>query len=433
MNILILTGNGREHALAKTYAKSKKIKKIVMIPGNGLTESSSQKIKNYSDTSIDDFEKILKICKKENIDFVDVSQDDIIAKGYVDRFEKNGIVTFGPTQKASQIEWDKAWAREFMKTYNLPIPHYETFSNTKKAEGYIEKLPQQTLFIKAAGLAGGKGVIKAETKKEALAAIKSMQQFGTSGKTFVIEQELKGEEFSLFALCDGQTYKILGTAQDHKTVYNKNQGLNTGGMGCVANPTLITKKVVQEIEEKILKPFLKGMQKEERPYCGILYLGGMLTSQGVKIIEFNARWGDPEAQVLLPAIQSDYFDIIMAAKNKKISQVNIVCDAKKRISIAACSFGYPTAYKNVIGKEIFGLEKAMKIQGVTIYGAGVNKKGNRFFADGGRLFHVVAEGNSLQDARQKAYGAISTIYIEGNNVHYRTDIGWQDLEKEFVV
>jgi phosphoribosylamine--glycine ligase len=431
MNILLLTGNGREHALAATYAKSKKVKKVIMIPGNGLTELSSPKIKNYPDIDVWNFKKIFEICKKEHIDLVDVSQDDIIAAGYVDKFTKAGIKTFGPTQKASQLEWDKAWAREFMKKYNLPIPTFETFTDSKKAITYIQKHPEQILFIKAAGLAAGKGVIKAENKKQAIDAIRDMKQFGKSGETFVIEQNLEGEEFSFFALCDGESYKILGAAQDHKTVYNHNQGLNTGGMGCVSNPEIITPKIIKEIEEKILKPLLSGMQKEERPYVGILYLGGMLTQTGVKIIEFNARLGDPEAEVLLPAFQNDYVDIIMAVLQKKLSQLKLVFDQKKRISIAGCAFGYPNDSTTVKGKEIFGIPDVVKIKGVTMFGAGIIKKGNRFWVNGGRIFHLTAEGKTIVDARALAYQGMSMVYIEGNNLHFRTDIGWKEMERFF--
>ncbi|MBP9718850.1 MAG: phosphoribosylamine--glycine ligase [Candidatus Levybacteria bacterium] len=448
MNILILTGNGREHALAQAYSKSKKVKKIIMIPGNGLTDYNpstssglDRKIKNYPDVAVGDFKSVLKICKQEKIDFVDVSQDDIIGAGYVDKFTEENIATFGPTKKAAQIEWDKAWARDFMKKYQLPIPQYETFSDANKAITYVNKLYKKdsiaslqndknlVLFIKAAGLAGGKGVIRSENKQQAIDAINGMKEFGKSGDTFVIEQELKGSEFSLFALCDGKEYTIIGSAQDHKTVYNKNKGLNTGGMGCVSNPQIITPIVIKEVEEKILQPFMIGMQKENRPYSGVLYLGGMLTTSGVKVIEFNARWGDPETEVLVPAIKNDYVDIVNAVIHKKLSKLKIVSDNKKRLSVCGVSFGYPGDYKKTIGKEIFGLEEAMKISGVTIYGAGVKRKGKKFFANGGRLFHVMAEGKDIKEARQLAYAAMSMIYIEGNNLHFRTDIGWGELEK----
>ena len=433
MNILLLTANGREHALACIYAKSKKVKKIIMIPGNGLTQGN--KIKNYPDVAVEDFENILKICKKERIDFVDVSQDNLLAKGYVDHFIKEGIQTFGPMQKAAQIEWDKAWARDFMNKYGLPIPHFATFSETKKAITYVtdyyDNNPEiPVLFIKATGLAGGKGVIKAETKIQAIDGINAMKQFGASGKIFVIEHALVGKEFSFFALCDGKDYKSIGGALDNKTVYNKGIGPNTGGMGCSSHPTILTRKIIREIEEKIFKPFMKGMQKENRPYEGILYLGGMVTKKGVKIIEFNARWGDPEAEVLLPAIKNDYVDVVMAVVDKKLSKLHIQLDNKKRVSVAGCSFGYPDDYKKSIGKEIFGLPNVLKLKDVTVYGAGIDRKGKQFFANGGRIFHLVAQEKDIRNARRLAYESLSMIYVEGNNLHFRTDIGWQELERE---
>lgn len=437
MNVLILTPNGREHALALTYAKSKKVKKVIMIPGNGLTHSTSSglgsTIKNYPKTDPMDFDAVMKICKKEHVDFVDVSQDEIIARGYVDRFQKEGIETFGPSKKAAEIEWNKAWSRDFMQKYHLPIPLYQVFVSKIKAQQFLKKIPNQPLFIKAAGLASGKGAIYAPTKKDALRAIEEMADFGKSGETFLIEECMIGEEFSLFALCDGKQYKILSAAQDHKTVYNNNKGPNTGGMGCVAPTGAITPSIIRIIEKTILTPFMKGMQEEGRPYSGILYLGGMITHKGVKIIEFNARWGDPEAEVILPSIKTDYVDIITAVKNQTLNKTNISFDKNIRISIAGCAMGYPENIDTVKGKEIFGLSDAMKIPGITIFGAGIIRKEKRFFVNGGRIFHLVAEGATIRAARQRAYEAMSLIFIEGNNLHYRTDIGWQELERELRI
>lgn len=422
MNILVIGSNGREHALALSYAKSKRVKKVVMTPGNGLTDFVSPKIKNYPDISMMDFEGIVKVCQKEKIDLVDVAQDDIIAAGFVDKFNKLGITAFGPSQKASQIEWDKQWARNFMVKCKLPIPEFKAFNNKKAAIKYVKFLPEQILYVKASGLAAGKGAIRAENREQAIAAIELMSQFGKSGETFLVEEAMKGEEFSLFALCDGKDYKIVSWAQDHKTVFDNDQGPNTGGMGCVAPASVVSKKIITESEEKILKPFVKGMQKEGRPYRGIIYFGGMLTKTGVKIIEFNARWGDPEAEVILPAIKTDYLDIAEALLSGKLKKLKVEFDKKIRISVAGCSRGYPGDYSKVKGKEIFGLIKAMKLPGITIFGAGIKRKGNRFFANGGRVFHLVAEGKDILEVREKAYQAMKLIGIEGDNLHYRTDI-----------
>ncbi len=429
MNILVIGQNGREHALADTYAKSKKVKKVIMTPGNGLTDYTNPKIKNYPDIGMMDFEGIVGVCKKEKIDLVDVAQDDIIAAGYADRLKALGIRAFGPSQKASQLEWDKEWARNFMVKYNLPIPEFKAFDNQKEAIDYVSKKGDQLLFIKATGLAFGKGVIKAISKKEAIAAIGQMKEFGKSGETFLIEEGLVGEEFSLFAICDGVNFKIVNWAQDYKTVYDGDLGPNTGGMGSVAPAGVVTKEIIKEVEIKILKPLMEGMQKEGRPYKGILYLGGMLVDKEVRIIEFNCRWGDPEAEVILPSIQTDYLTIVEAALAGELKSLKINVDNKVRVSIAGCSKGYPEDYSNVKGKEIFGLEKAMKLPGITIFGSGIKREEKKFFANGGRLFYVVGEEKNIIEARDRAYKAMALISIEGNNLHYRTDIGWRDAER----
>ncbi len=429
LNILVIGSNGREHALAETYAKSRKVKKVIMTPGNGLTDFNNPKVKNYPGVAMLDFEKIVEVCKKEDINLVDVGQDDVIAAGYVDKLEDLGIPAFGPTQKASQLEWDKEWARNFMVKYNLPIPKFKSFNNKKKAIAYIKSLPEQVLFIKAAGLAFGKGVIRAENKKEAIEAVHTMSKFGKSGETFLIEEALIGEEFSLFAICDGDNFVVAKSAQDHKRIFDGDKGPNTGGVGSVAPTGAIADSIIHNIEKSIFKSLLKGMKKEGRPYKGILYLGGMLTKDGVKIIEFNCRWGDPEAEVILPSIKTDYFDIVMAIRNQSLKKTQIVFDKEVRLSIAGCSKGYPGDYSETKGKEIFGLLEAMKMPGISIFGSGIKREGKKFFVSGGRIFHLVAEGKNILEARKKAYEAMKLISIEGNNLHYRTDIGWRDLER----
>ncbi|MDO8658114.1 MAG: phosphoribosylamine--glycine ligase, partial [Candidatus Levybacteria bacterium] len=369
LNILVIGQNGREHALAVTYANSKRVKKVIMTPGNGLTDFNNTKIKNYPDVAMLDFEGIVEVCRKENIDLVDVAQDDVIAAGYADKLEALGIKAFGPSQLASQLEWDKEWARNFMVKYNLPVPKYKAFRDVKKAVAYINSLPEQILFIKAAGLALGKGVIRADNKKEAIEAVKNMSKFGKSGETFLIEEALIGEEFSLFAVCDGENFITVKSAQDHKRIFDGDEGPNTGGVGSVAPTSAIDDSIIKNIEKNIFRPLLYGMKKEGRLYKGILYLGGMVTKQGVKIIEFNCRWGDPEAEVILPSIQTDYLAIVDAVRNQKLKETGIIFDRKVRISIAACSKGYPGDYSSAKGKDIYGLSKVMKLPGIAIFGS----------------------------------------------------------------
>ena len=430
MNILILGSGGREHALADAYAKNKKVKKIFIAPGNPFIDFSNKKAKSLPDVSSTDFEKIKEIVKKFDIDLVDVAQDDPIALGFVDKFTTLGIKTFGPTQKSSEIEWSKEWSRNFMLKYHLPIPHFKSFDSVSRGVFYVKSLREQPLYVKASGLALGKGAIRAENKKEAILAIKQMKNFGKAGEAFVVEEEMIGEEFSLFAVCDGENYKILGSAQDHKTAFDGDIGPNTGGMGCVSNQKIITQKVEKEIENKILVPFMKGMRKEGRPYSGILYLGGMITENGIKIVEFNSRWGDPEAQVLIPGITSDYLSIVEAVLYKKLNKLKLRTDNLIRVSVAGCSRGYPIDYSKVKGARIKGLEKVSKLPNINIYGAGISKKENKFVVTGGRVFHLMGVGLTLSQARMRAYGAMSLITIENNSLHFRSDIGWRDMERE---
>lgn len=428
MKILVIGSNGREHALAKKYSESEKTDIVFIAPGNGLTDYKTKKIKNVP-IPMGDIDALVKFAKKEKINLVDVAQDDCLSKGYVDRFQKENIVVFGPTKKAAEIEWNKDWARKFMLKYNLPIPNFQVFSDTKSAISFVEKEKKSLLYIKASGLAFGKGVIRAENFQQARDAIYQMKSFGDSGRTFLIEEGLVGEEFSLFVICDGKNYVLAQPAQDHKTIYNNGVGPNTGGIGCIAPTNAITNILLKEIEKTIIKPFLLGMEKENRAYFGILYLGGIVTKAGIKIIEFNARWGDPEAEVILPAITSDYLSLVTSVIEKKLHTMKVSFDNKTRIAITACANGYPVDYSNVKGKEVFGINEIMSLPNVKIFGSGIKRVGNKFFVTGGRVLHIVGEGKNIKEARRKAYEAMSLLFIEGNNLHYRTDIGFKDLER----
>jgi phosphoribosylamine--glycine ligase len=433
INVLIIGGGGREHTLSKTYAKSKRVNKIFVVPGNGLMGVwEKKKVLTFPKIKPTDFSGIWEIVARNKISLVDVAQDDPLAAGGVDFFNEKGVAAFGPTRSAAQIEWDKDWARNFMKRASLPIPAFASFSSKKEAARYANKLQKGACFVKAAGLAAGKGAIKATNKREALSAIDQMASFGEAGETFLIEEALYGEEFSAYAICDGKNFKILKCAQDNKAVYNFDEGANTGGMGAVA-PALVTKsaKIKKQIE-KIFEKAINGLVKEGRPYKGILYLGGIITKSGIKIIEFNARWGDPEAQVVLPAIMNDYLDIVSASINGRLDKIKIQEDSKTRVCVVGASRGYPGDYSRAKNKKIFDLEKASKSTFVAIYGAGIEKKGKSFFTAGGRVFNVVAEGKDIIEARNRAYGAIANIFIERNNLHYRTDIGSRDVERKLT-
>ncbi len=430
MKILVIGSNGREHALTLAYAKSKKVTTVFVSPGNGLTQDAHVKIVNVP-IEMADLQKLLKFAKTAKINLVDVAQDDCLSKGYVDAFKKENITVFGPSKAASEIEWNKEWARSFMKKYKLPIPKYESFSDVLKAEKYAKSIKNFPVFVKASGLALGKGVIKCKNASEVLSAISEMAAFGHAGKTFLIEEGLVGEEFSLFVISDSNKYCVLKAAQDHKTVYENDKGSNTGGIGSISPTNAVSKKDISEIEKKILSPFFKAMREEKREYSGILYLGGIKTAKGIKIIEFNARWGDPEAEVILPGITSDYFDLAYAVAQGKLKKGLLKMDRKIRICVTACASGYPKDISLVKGKEIFGIKEVQKMEHIELYGSGITKKQNKYVVNGGRIFHVVSVGQTVEEARAQAYQAMSHIFIEGNLLHFRTDIGWRDIERKF--
>lgn len=426
--VLITDGGGRGATLAKKYLQSPHIGKVIAVPGNDLMKLDKN-LETFPDLKTTSVDEIINICQKEKVDLVDVAQDDAVATGVTNRLQKLKINCIGPTKEAGRIEWDKAWAREFMKNNNLPIPHYTICSSEQEGEKFIKKSPNSKWFVKANGLVAGKGALFAKDNQDALKKIKAMKNFGDAGKTYLIEECLEGEEFSSFAFVDGEDFKIVGHAQDHKTVFDGNLGPNTGGMGCSSPPLAVTKEIKKQIEEIFAKT-AKGLSGQKTPYKGILYLGGIINPKGkVFIIEFNSRWGDPEAQVIIPAIKGDLYEISKNVAQGKLKNTSVAVDQKYRLAVAYTTRGYPDNYSQVVGKEIFGLGKLLNSKEVTVFGAGTKSKNNKFFASGGRLFYVMAEGKNILDVRNKVYNALSFSYIEGNLGHFRTDIGYRDLAR----
>lgn len=426
--ILVVDGGGRGAVLVYKYSLSPCISKIIAIPGNDLMQvNSSIPVKTYQYLKTTSVKEILEICREEKVDLADVAQDNAVAAGLVDELSKAGIKTVGPTKDAGQIEWDKAWAREFMAKYAIPHPKFKICKSQKEGIDFVRK-NKGSWFVKAAGLAEGKGVIPAANTSEAIEGIKQMEKFGSAGKTYLLEEWLVGEEFSAFALSDGKNYQIVGFAQDHKRVNDGDMGENTGGMGCVSNPLIVDSEIKKQTEQ-IISETLNGLRKEKRPYKGVLYLGGIVVKGKVYVIEFNARWGDPEAEVILPSIENDLYRVGQVIIAGRIKKLKIKLDKKVRAVIAGVSKGYPVDYSKVKGKRVFGIEKVQKITGIKIYGAGVKKTGRNYIANGGRLFYIVGEGKNILEARKKAYRAMRLISVEGDNLHYRTDIGWRDVER----
>ena len=449
--VLVVDGGGRGVVLVHKYSQSEHVDNIIAVPGNDLMQINTKKpVVIYPQIKTTDVSEILQICKEKKVALVDVAQDNAIRAGLVNVLNENGIFVIGPTKEAGQIEWDKAWARRFGRLFDLTQPDFYIYSaeQIEAAMILLDKLQDRPWFVKAAYLAEGKGAKPAKNNQEAKVKVVEMAKT-EPGKVFLIEEWLKGadgssgEEFSLFVACDGEHYRVLGSAQDHKKVDDFDEGENTGGMGCSSPPLVLTPEILQEVKKKIIEKTISGLRQSRRPYKGILYLGGILINKGNKpyptyprdydlkafVVEFNARWGDPEAQVILPGLKTDLFELGMAVAQGNIENVNIKHDGKSRVVVAGTSRGYPGDYSNVRGKRIYGLDEARKIDGVQIYGAGIKVIEDKYFAWGGRLFYIVGEGKNVIEARQKAYEAMSLVYIEGNNLHYRTDIGWRDVER----
>lgn len=434
LTILIIGSGAREHALSCAYEKNPKIKKIIVAPGNDFISYNRKKeIIIDKNCSLKNPDSILEIAKKYNPDLIDVAQDDALASGTVDLLEQNGFIVFGPKKSSARIEWDKKYSREIMQNYKIPHPFFRYFENELDAIQYVKEIyskeENKQLYVKATGLCAGKGALKSISFDEAVNNIKKMKEFpNNAGKIFLIEEGLVGEEFSYFAICDGVNYKLIKSAQDNKTIFNFDEGDQTGGMG-VVSPAIVTEKIKKEIEEEQILRLIQGMAKDKNPYKGILYFSGIVQNNRLLNIEYNARWGDPECQVVLPSIETDYYTIVKSCLDGNLKNIEIIQDNKTRVCVVGTSRGYPNDYSKVKGKRIYGLDEVLTIPGISVFGAGINVIDGKFYCDGGRLFSIVAEGKDIIEAREKAYSAIARISIEGNNLHYRTDIGWRDVER----
>ena len=433
LTVMIVGAGAREHTISSAYEKSKKVGKIIVAPGNDFIAFGRKKeVVLEKSGSLKDANSFLEIAKKHKPDLIDVAQDDALAAGTVDLLQSHGFKVFGPRKSAARIEWDKKWSREFMQRNKIPMPEFQSFNNEAQAMQYIQELysknPEKQVYVKAAGLCAGKGALKAESLEEAMQNIKAMKEFGNSGETFVIEEGLVGEEFSYYALSDGNSFHCFKSAQDNKRALNFDEGDQTGGMG-VVSPARITQGISKEIEEQQIAKAINGMKKEGNPYVGVLYLGGIAGNGKTMNIEYNARWGDPECQAVLPSVQTDYTEIVLNCIEGNLANVKIKQDEKTRVCVVGASKGYPNDYSKVKGKQIFGLEDALKAKNASVFSAGIEARDGKFFAKGGRLFSVVGEGENIIEARQAAYSAMALINIEGNNLHYRTDIGWRDAER----
>lgn len=423
MDILIIGGGGREHAIAAALAKSPKTDKLYCAPGNGGISALAECFPEVKATDIDG---AVELAKKLKPDYVFVAPDDPLVMGMVDRLEAEGFKTFGPRANAAILEGSKAFSKGLMKKYGIPTAAYETFTDEDKAVEYIKKQNSYPAVIKADGLALGKGVIIAKNFEEAKAAVHSMLvdgKFGKSGSEIVIEEFMDGTEVTVLAFTDGKSVKPMVSSMDHKRAYDNDEGLNTGGMGTIAPNPLYTPEIAAECMEKIFLPTIKAMSAEGRPFKGCLYFGLMLTSKGAKVVEYNCRFGDPETQVVLPLLETDLVDIMETITEERLGDLDIRWSDKSCACVVMASGGYPEKYET--GKPISGLDEKGQTDGAYIYHAGTKLENGKYLTAGGRVLGVTATGSGLKDALDKAYKAVEGISFE--KAHYRHDIGKKAL------
>ena len=421
MKILVIGGGGREHAVCKKLSESKDVTQILCAPGNAGIAQVARCIPEVKAT---DIEGIVALAKKEKVDFVCVTPDDPLALGCVDRLEEEGIPAFGPTAYAAQMEASKIFSKNLMRKYGIPTAKCEIFTEMDKALAYLDT-QEAPIVVKADGLALGKGVVVAATIEEAKNAVIEMMEggkFGRSGARVLIEECMVGREVTVLCFCDGKTIRPMPASQDHKRVFDGDKGLNTGGMGAFAPSPLYTEEIAERTEKEILIPTLNAMNSEGFTFKGVLYVGLMLTKDGPKVVEYNARFGDPETQVVLPLLESDLFAIMRAVREGRLAETDIHWKKESAACIVLASGGYPEKYES--GKLISGLEDA-EAAGATVYHAGTKKTDAGYVTAGGRVLGVTALGDTLADAVHSAYAAAEKIHFEG--AHMRRDIGSRDM------
>lgn len=421
MKVLVIGGGGREHAVCKKLSESKDVTQILCAPGNAGIAQVARCVPKVKAT---DVEGIVALAKNEKVDFVCVTPDDPLALGCVDRLEEEGIPAFGPTAYAAQMEASKIFSKNLMRKYGIPTAKCEIFTEMDKALAYLDT-QEAPIVVKADGLALGKGVVVAATIEEAKNAVIEMMEggkFGRSGARVLIEECMVGREVTVLCFCDRKTIRPMPASQDHKRVFDGDKGPNTGGMGAFAPSPLYTEEIAERTEKKILIPTLNAMNSEGFTFKGVLYVGLMLTKDGPKVVEYNARFGDPETQVVLPLLESDLFAIMRAVREGRLAETDIRWKKESAACIVLASGGYPEKYES--GKLISGLEDA-EAAGATVYHAGTKKTDAGYVTAGGRVLGVTALGDTLADAVHSAYAAAEKIHFEG--AHMRRDIGSRDM------
>jgi phosphoribosylamine--glycine ligase len=426
MKVLVVGGGGREHALAWKISQSPKVTRIYAAPGNaglaGLAECAPIKA--------DDIPGLLAFAKAKAIDLTVVGPEGPLSMGIVDEFTRAGLRVFGPSRKAAELEASKRFSKDLMKEYCIPTAEYEVFTDKSAAAAYVHK-KGAPIVVKADGLAAGKGVVVAETVEEALKAldlIMTEKAYGTAGDRVVIEECLRGEEASFMAFSDGRTVVPMASSQDHKRVFDADKGPNTGGMGAYSPAPIVTPQLERKVMDTIMIPTVRAMEKEGRFFKGVLYAGLMILNGEAKVLEFNARFGDPETQPVMARLDTDLVEIIEAILDERLSALTIRWKPESAVCIVMASGGYPGNYEK--GREISGLDKAAAIKDVMVFHSGTAMKNGAFVTDGGRVLGVTGLGSTVALAIKNAYQGAREIRFDG--AHYRGDIGARALEKNAV-
>ncbi len=424
MNILIVGSGGREHVLAWKIAQSSHVDKLYCAPGNGGIAELCKCV----DIEVTDFKALAGFARKKNIDLTVVGPEKPLALGIVDYFRERDLTIFGPDKRSAEIEASKSFAKFIMKKYNVPTAEYKLFTNYKEAQEGIHTITPP-FVLKADGLAAGKGVIICNNRNEAYNALDMImkeKKFGNAGDKVIIEEFLEGEEASVLAITDGKDFVLLPNSQDHKNIFEGDTGPNTGGMGAYAPAPVIDDRILNVVKNKIITPVIDGMQKEGRPYKGVLYAGLIITSKGPKVLEFNCRFGDPETQAMLPLIDSDIIELFMSSIDNNISDCKLQVLNKAAVCVIMASGGYPGNYDK--GMPIKGIEEVEQKKDIIVFHAGTQKKGNDIITSGGRVLGVTAVDNTIKDAIEKVYNAVGNITFNG--AYYRKDIGNKALKQK---
>ncbi len=416
MNVLLIGSGGREHAIAWKLAQSKDLTKLYIAPGNPGTAQCGQNIP----VGADDTDKLLDFARQNDVGLVAIGPEDPLAAGLVDAFEAAGIMAFGPSADAAQLEADKAFAKQLMRSSSVSTAEGRTFDRFSDAKAYIASR-DEPVVVKAAGLAKGKGVFVCDDPSDGILAAEQImcdKVFGPAGNKIIVEDKLLGEEASILAFVDGRNIYVMESSQDHKPIGDGDTGPNTGGMGAYSPAPVVTEDLMNQITREILVPVVDGMNRNETPYKGVLYAGLMITGGGPRVLEFNVRFGDPETQPILARLKSDLLEVLLAVCNGTLDQITLEWDRRSAVCVVMASGGYPGDYQK--GKKIVGLQEAQQLEDVIVFHAGTRDMNGDILTNGGRVLGVTALGDTIQDAKARAYTAVDKIRFDG--AYCRRDI-----------